>query len=963
MNRRRLLVSALAILGLVLLGATGLVRVPTGEARLRTDGARLTGVWETGLHWRLPGTGPGLAIPRTPLPWSGEIEGRTPEGAAVVARVGGGFALKPGREADWLAAAGAVPFLDGLSSRLGAELTAALAADFEASRLADPAAVDALRDRLASRLETAGVAAADLRVELPLERNPVLVSAATRRIVALARPTGRKVLVVGWDGADWLLVRPLLEQGRLPHLARLVRAGVSGELRAELPLLSPLLWTSIATGRTVEDHGIADFLAKDPATGALVPVSSAARKVHALWTVLTAFGLRSDVVGWWATWPAEPILGTLVSDRVAYQLFDFTEREAERDTGKVHPAEAWPAIRGKLVSAEAVGCEEVRRFVDLDCAEIERRWAALPAERKQEDRVNHLRKIVATTRSYHAIALDLLRDQADLTMVYYEGTDTFGHLFARFLPPPMPGVSAEEQRAFGRALPEYYVYADELLGELLAAADPQTTVLLVSDHGFFTGEARPNVDPADFATGAPAWHRQFGVIVGAGPGLRPGEVRGAGILDVAPTVLALLGLPVPPDLAGRPLPELLPAGAAPPDRELLASFESLPRLRSSAAGSDPSQDAERLRELVALGYISPRALETLEPRAPGGEDGAGTAPSATAPAATSAAELQGASTEAYNLGRILQRKGDLEGAERQYRIAIERLPSFGQGYASLAQVASVRGRHSEALDHLIEGFRRSGDMPMAAVTGLVDEARQCGRLADAERVLAGLKPRFAMESAYHAALGFLAEEKGSPAEALAHYDRALALQATDELAIERKLTLLRTTGRPQEAQAAFDRAMSAAAGSVAAINHLGVVALRLGWGDRAEEAFRRVLRSDPGNPGVLANLAAAEAQQRKFDAAASSLREAIRRDPENAQNHFNLGAILAETGDASGALAGFEAAEKRGLRAPRVYVAIAKMRFRGGDPAGARRALEQALAVDPTHAEARSLMAALDGGG
>jgi tetratricopeptide (TPR) repeat protein len=962
MSRRRRLVLALSILLLALFGASGLVRVPAGEARLRGDGGRRTGVWESGLHWRLPGTGSGIAVPRTPLEWGGEIEGRTPEGAAVLARIDGRFALEPGREAAWLATAGEQPFLDALSKNLGAELSAALAADLAASRLADPAAVEELRGRLLRGLDAAGVAATDLKVALPLDRNPVLVAAATRRIAALARPTGRKVLVVGWDGADWLLVRPLLEQGRLPNLARLVREGVSGELRAELPLLSPLLWTSIATGRRVEDHGIADFLAKDPATGTLVPVSSAARKVHALWTVLTAFGLRSDIVGWWATWPAEPVLGTMVSDRVAYQLFDFTEREGERDRGKVHPEEAWPAIRDRLTSAESVGCDDVRRFVDLPCEEIERRWSSLPAERRQEDRVNHLRKILATTRSYHAIALDLLRDQADLTMVYYEATDTFGHLFARFLPPPLPGVSAEENRAFGRALPEVYVYADELLGELLAAADPETTVLLVSDHGFFTGEARPNVDPADFATGAPAWHRQFGVIVGAGPGLDPGEVRGAGILDVTPTVLALLGLPVPPDLAGRPLPEMLPAGAAPPDRAVLASFETLPRPRSSAVGTDARQDAERLRELVALGYISPTALEGLETGGTPVDDG-GAAPAANAPAATSAAELQGASTEAYNLGRILQRKGDLEGAERQYRLAIERLPSFGQGYASLAQVASVRGRHSEALDHLIEGFRRSRDMPMAAVTGLVDEARQCGRLADAERVLAGLESRYAMESAYFAALGFLAEERGAVSEALARYDRALALQATDELAIERKLTLLRSTGRQAEAVAAFDGAMTAASGSVAAINHLGVVALRLGWGDRAEVAFRRVLRSDPGNPGVLANLAAAEAQQRKFDAAASSLREAIRREPDNAQNHFNLGAILAETGDVSGALAGFEAAEKRGLRAPRVYVAIAKMRFRSGDAAGARRALEQALAVDPTHAEARSLIAALDGGG
>jgi tetratricopeptide (TPR) repeat protein len=252
---------------------------------------------------------------------------------------------------------------------------------------------------------------------------------------------------------------------------------------------------------------------------------------------------------------------------------------------------------------------------------------------------------------------------------------------------------------------------------------------------------------------------------------------------------------------------------------------------------------------------------------------------------------------------------------------------------------------------------------MAALTGLVDEARQCGRLADAERTLRAVRGRYERESAYHAALGFLAEERGDSAAALAAYGRALEIEATDELAIERQLTLLRSLGREAEAAERFDRAYAAASGSVGAINHLGVVALRLGWARRAEQAFRRVLESDPGNPGVLANLAGSLAQQRKLPEAAAALRESVRKDPENAQNQFNLGAVLAESGAVAEALAAFEAAERHGLRAPRVYVAIAKMRFRSGDAQGAREALERSLALDPGHAESRALLETLRAAG
>ena len=957
---RTLLIAGLAAV-LAAAGAAGLARVRAGEvAVVRGAGDQPAAVWEPGWHWRLPGRGAVRRLPVEPIPLERDLEVRTAEGAAITLEVAGRFGIAPGGARSWVAAAGWEPFGDALFALAAEELGRAVHGA-DPAELFQPGAAGRLAAGLRGGLEGAGAAVAELTVRAPIERNPVALAVARSRVAGLARPTGRKVLLVGWDGADWLMIRPLLEAGRLPNLARLIERGAAGELRSQEPLLSPLVWTTIATGKPVVEHGIADFLVRDPASGELVPISSTSRKVHALWTILPAFGLSTDAVAWWATWPAEPTLGTLITDRVAYQLFSLADQPSP--AGKVYPQSAWEWVADELVTAEQITFEEVRRFVDVERDDFERRWNELPPERRQDDRINHLRKVLATTRSYHAIALELLREQADLTMMYYEGTDTVGHLFARFLPPVMPGVGAEEVRRFGDALPKFYQYADELLGELLDAADPETTVLLVSDHGFFTGAARPAADPADFTMGAPQWHRLYGVIVGAGPGIRRGgTVEGATVFDVAPTILALLGLPIPADLPGRALPALLPAGAEPVRPVQLASYEELPRSRpEEGPRGDEAMDEERLRELVALGYISPAVLEGR-----GGGEGGRAAPGGAAgapqPRAPASDGLQAVVTEAFNLGAILQRRGDLEGARRHYEIAIERMPSFGQAHGALAQLAALGGDHCRAFELLVRGFTKSRTMPSWGLTGLVDEGEKCGRLDEVEGLLEALRPTHQERSAFYAAVGLLHSRTGRPDSALEQYRRALAIDPLDQLANEDSVTILRRQGREREAREFLDRAFARARGEVTGMNYLAVIALRQGWADDAERLLRQVLASDPGNPGVMANLASALARQGKSAEALAMMQQAVERDPRNSSNLFNLGAMLERQGRVREALAAFEGAEENGLRSSRLYVAMAKMRFRLDDRTGSARELEKALAIDPGNREAREMLDALAAG-
>src|SRR5215472_4656502 len=124
----------------------------------------------------------------------------------------------------------------------------------------------------------------------------------------------RRVLLVGWDAADWKVIRPLIQAGKMPNVQRLVEQGSSGQIATLHPPLSPMLWTSIATGKRPFKHGVLGFTEPTPDARGIQPVTNLSRKAKALWNILNQNDLRSIVVGWWPSHPAEPISGVMVSD-------------------------------------------------------------------------------------------------------------------------------------------------------------------------------------------------------------------------------------------------------------------------------------------------------------------------------------------------------------------------------------------------------------------------------------------------------------------------------------------------------------------------------------------------------------------------------------------------------------------------------------------------------------------------
>ncbi len=154
----------------------------------------------------------------------------------------------------------------------------------------------------------------------------------------MASPIARKLLLLGWDAADWLMIHPLLDAGRMPHLKRLVESGVMGNLLTLQPILSPILWTSIATGKRAYQHGVHGFVEPTPDGAGLRPTASTTRKCKALWNILAQSGQRCQAIGWYASHPAEAINGVCVSHQFPVAPASATPSHWPPQPNSVEPA-------------------------------------------------------------------------------------------------------------------------------------------------------------------------------------------------------------------------------------------------------------------------------------------------------------------------------------------------------------------------------------------------------------------------------------------------------------------------------------------------------------------------------------------------------------------------------------------------------------------------------------------------
>ncbi len=416
-----------------------------------------------------------------------------------------------------------------------------------------------------------------------------------------------KVLLIGWDAADWKFINPLLDRGLMPNLESLVNSGVIGNLASLQPRLSPILWTSIATGKTADKHGITGFVEPVPGGGGVRLFSSTSRKTKAIWNILSQKNLRSIVIAWYASHPAEPIHGMLVSNRFFDDLPADPSQPWEVLPGSIHPPELTKVVSSLRMHPAEWAVDDLRRFIP-DLSKI---------DFAKDDRPRALAKSLARTVSVHAVATAAMEAEPwDFAAVYFDALDVAGHTFMPFHPPQLASVSDTDFQLYSHVMRELYLFHDELLGRLLQLAGEETHVLLVSDHGFHCDHLRPRQENAleSEAAVAAAWHRHYGVVALRGPGIRCDErIYGANLLDIAPTLLTLFGLPIGTDMDGRPL---LDAWENPPDRDDIATVSSWDQI-SGKDGVHPRQVAdvmvespEAIAQLAALGYLPADTVES-----------------------------------------------------------------------------------------------------------------------------------------------------------------------------------------------------------------------------------------------------------------------------------------------------------------------------------------------------------------
>jgi hypothetical protein len=350
----------------------------------------------------------------------------------------------------------------------------------------------------------------------------------------------------------------------MPGLAALLAAGAHGTLRAEPEQVPAIVWTTIATGRGPEAHGIrstgerrlpgmrtpvpsgdADPFARalGAATdllrlGRAQPATSVLRRAKTIWNVASEKGLRVGVVNWWATWPADEVNGYVVTDRALFKL----------EKGGPFDGEAWPPSVFDRLRPLAEVAHGKPRGIDRFAVEAAR----------------------------------LLRTGSppDVEAVYLPGLDiaTMQHL---------GGGEAADVAALDARLDDvraYFRLVDAMLARAAQERDPADVLVVVGDPGRL---ARRSPSPE-------------GLLVLAGAPIAPGDLGTLSERDVAPTVLHLAGLPVSRELEGRVAEAALSADArARHPVRMVASYGRRPPARPA----ESAFDAEMLEELRSLGYV------------------------------------------------------------------------------------------------------------------------------------------------------------------------------------------------------------------------------------------------------------------------------------------------------------------------------------------------------------------------
>ncbi|QNK77032.1 alkaline phosphatase family protein [Winogradskyella sp. PAMC22761] len=410
-----------------------------------------------------------------------------------------------------------------------------------------------------------------------------------------------KVLLIGWDAADWKIIGPLLAKGQMPSLKKLIDKGVYGNMATMNPPYSPMLWSTVATGKTPDKHGVLGFLELMPDLKGVRPVTVKSRKSRALWNIFHNQGLKSNLVGWWPSFPAEPINGVVVTDK--FQKVNINpNKKSPIVEGTIHPESLVESLHDLRVHPSEITEAHILPFIPK-AGEI---------DQDKDQSLQTFSKIMAENVSLHAAATNLMRTTDwDFMGVYYDFIDHFCHAFMKFHPPKLGPIPKKIFELYNDCVLSAYRFQDMMLGRMLELTDDDTTIIVMSDHGYESGNKRI-LEMPKYQAAPSLEHRQFGMFVAAGPNIKKNEkIFGLGLVDVAPTILHMFNLPIGKDMDGKIALDIF-ENIKPP--KFIDSWETVAGdfgEHSKNHNTDSLSDQEAMQQLIDLGYID-RPDEKLE---------------------------------------------------------------------------------------------------------------------------------------------------------------------------------------------------------------------------------------------------------------------------------------------------------------------------------------------------------------
>ncbi|MCD4655285.1 alkaline phosphatase family protein [bacterium] len=436
-------------------------------------------------------------------------------------------------------------------------------------------------------------------------------------LLSVQEESSARVLVIGFDGATWDMFGPAMDKGLMPRLKSLIAQGVRAPLKTITPTITPIIWTTIATGKLPEEHGVISIVDRDPVTGEMKPLTSNTIKVKTIWEILSERDKDVTVIRWPVTWPASKINGEMITD------FAFQKARSNR---------VWPETLNALVNAK----QDFSRLADIQTlTDVDRSLYQSLDPLWQWKLMVLLREYVLDVQ-FKDIARSLFEQkQRSFTAVYFYSLDALGHNYYRFL----QSDPENETPDFQDLVMNWCWLYDQFLTEILDTVDPDTHVILCSDHGMelalkpqdflILSEDSPppkdqepveislptapefDVDPFSIkllytAPSGQHVNKPDGIFLIAGPHVkRNWQAPPVSVTEIAPTILYLMGQPVPKDFTDSPRLDLFQENYVNNHVvKTIDTYENDDKTHKDTMLKDYSEEDDLLlNRLEALGYI------------------------------------------------------------------------------------------------------------------------------------------------------------------------------------------------------------------------------------------------------------------------------------------------------------------------------------------------------------------------